>query len=209
MRTYPQRVCANILPLSAAGTLHEALKEWEFTDKTIDHRDARATCHLCNQEELRYHYEIRNSITGRTLWVGSKCILKFGVSVFEDGVRLDKRGASRKLGRLLANLRLNACLAALRELVCTEANKILANALEFYQRKRYLTPKFAFVVFWRLRHHRIDHSPSFFKVSLRRAKYQQDLREMGPDRVHLIWAALSSSQRKLARRLGHLPPVNT
>jgi len=58
MRTYPQKVRDNILPLSIAGTLPEAFKEWSFTDNTIDHEEAVETCQLCEHEEIRYHFEI-------------------------------------------------------------------------------------------------------------------------------------------------------
>ncbi|WP_305803000.1 hypothetical protein, partial [Thiolapillus sp.] len=42
--------------------------------------------------------------------------------------------------------------------------------------------------------------------SLKRDKYKNDLREMEPHRVHLIWPALTSSQRKLALSMGHSAP---
>ena len=82
MQTYPQRVRDNILPLSIGSTLPEAFEEWSFTDNTVDHEEPVETCQLCDQEELRYHFEIKNSLTHKCLWVGSQCILKFNLSVF-------------------------------------------------------------------------------------------------------------------------------
>ena len=93
-------------------------------------------------------------------------------------------------------MRFTSCMNALRQLAQKENHNILDNALDFYQKNKYLTPKLSFVIFWRLKSHGIDHSPSFFKVSLKRDKYKNDLREMEPHRVHLIWPALTSSQRK-------------
>ncbi len=78
MSTYPQRVVDNILPLSLASALPEAFKEWYFTERTEDHEQAIEDCELCNQERLRYHFEIENRHTKRRLWVGSSCILKRG-----------------------------------------------------------------------------------------------------------------------------------
>jgi hypothetical protein len=72
-----------------------------------------------------------------------------------------------------------------------------------------LTPKFAFVVFWRLKENKIDHHPSFFKISLRRDKYKRDLAQMPLKRVHMIWPALTSSQRKIAIKSGHTAPEHT
>ena len=172
MRTYPQKVRDNILPLSVAGTLPEAFKEWSFTDNTIDHEEAIETCQLCEHEEIRYHFEIRNALTSKMLWVGSQCILKFHVSVFEDDVLLTQNQAKKKLERLMKKMRLESCLKALRKLTETEDNDILSSALEFYEKNKFLTPKYAFVVLWRLRRHKIDHNSSFFKVNLKRSKYK-------------------------------------
>ena len=71
-------------------------------------------------------------------------------------------------------------------LASTEDSDILTNALAFYRRNKHLTPKLAFVVLWRLRHHRIDHNPSFFKVSLKKTQYKEDLRRMDVNRAHTI-----------------------
>lgn len=209
MSTYPQRVADNILPLSISGTLPEAFKEWYFTDNIEDHEIANEDCELCDQEQLRYHFEIKNRHTSHHLWVGSSCILKFQVQVFDNGTLLDAKESKKKLNELKQKMRLDSCINALKRLANSESNDILSNALEFYLKNKYLTPKFAFVVFWRLSSNKIDHSPSFFKVSLKKDKYKRDLREMPQDRVHLIWPALSISQRKLAIQYGHTAPTNT
>jgi hypothetical protein len=97
-------------------------------------------------------------------------------------------------------------LKALSSLAKAEQNEILSNALRFYEKNKYLTPKFAFVVLWKLQQHQLDHSPSFFKIGLKKEKYRSDLRTMPTDRVHVIWPALSSTQRKMAEAMGHSPP---
>ena len=206
MRTYPQRVRDNILPLSVGSTLPEAFEEWSFTDNTVDHEEPVETCQLCDQEELRYHFEIKNALTHKYLWVGSQCILKFNLSVFEDGRRLSPVESKRKLDRLMQQMRLQSCINALQKLASSEQNEILSNALAYYVKNKYLTPKFAFVVLWRLQDHQIDHSPSFFKVNVAKKKYKDDLREMPENRVHVIWPALSSAQKKMAVELGHSAP---
>lgn len=206
MSTYPQRVRDNILPLSVGSTLPEAFEEWSFTERTQDHEQPIETCQLCEQEALRYHFEIRNSLTKKTLWVGSQCILKFGLSVFESGRRLSESDAKKKLERLMQQMRLESCINALEKLAVAEKSEILTNALEYYKKNKYLSPKFAFVVLWRLQKNKIDHSPSFFKVNLKRDQYQRDLQNMKLSQVHAIWPALSSSQREVAVRLGHRAP---
>lgn len=206
MATYPQRVRNNILPFSLGSTLPEAFEEWSFTDNTIDHEHATETCQLCDQEELRYHFEIKNAFTHRRLWVGSQCILKFNVSVFEEGRKLSSPDAKKKLDRLMEKMRLDSCVRALERLAQSERNEILSNALTFYKKNKHLTPKYAFVVLWRLREHRIDHSPSFFKISLKKDKHKTDLREMPIERVHVLWPALTSTQRGVALSMGHTAP---
>lgn len=140
--------------------------------------------------------------------MGSQCILKFGLSVFEDGRRLSASDTQKKLDRLTQQMRGESCVRALERLAAAENNPILANALKYFRLHKSLSPKFAFVVLWRLKENQIDHSPSFFKVNLKRGKHQQDLKSMKLGHVHLIWPALSSSQRAMAIRLGHVaPPV--
>lgn len=206
MQNFASRIAENILPLSVGSTLPEAFEEWSFTEKAKDYEDQTETCQLCDQEGLRYHFEIKNALTKKVLWVGSHCINKFNLSVFENNVRLSPDEAKKKLDRIAQKMRLDSCLKALEKLATTENNDILTNALKFYKKNKYLTPKFAFVVLWRLKKHKIDHSPSFFKINIQKEKSQRHLREMPLDHVHMIWPALSSSQRKKAIAMGHTPP---
>jgi len=203
---YPLRVRENILPLSLAGTLPEAFKEWYFAEKIQDHENCEATCELCDQEDLRYHFLIRNQHTKRELWVGSKCILKFGLSVYDGNRLLDDDQAKKKLNKLTQKMQIESCIKSLQKLAFKEKNSLFDNALNFYSTNKYLTPKFAFVIFWRLQKNNIDHHPSFFKVSLKKNKYKDDLKAMETARVHLFWKALTKPQRDLAISLGHQPP---
>ncbi len=207
MGIYTQRVADNILPLSVAGTLPEAFQEWFFTENIQDHLQPTEDCELCDHEELRYHFEIKNRNTAEKLWVGSSCILKFKVQVFENGQLLDSAGSKKKLADLTRKMQLDSCIEALRGLAAKENNEILRKALIYYQKNKYLTPKFAFVVLWRLKANKIDHCPSFFKINLRKDVYKNDLEQMPTSRVHMIWSALSSSQREMAIKYGHKPPV--
>lgn len=206
MSSYPQRVRDSILPLSIGDTLPKAFEEWYFTGDVEDHEAPEEVCNLCGQEGLRYHFEIKNKYTHKALWVGSHCILQFDVAIYEDGRRLSSEDAKKTLDKLTEKMRLDSCIRALEKLSRSEANPILSNALEYYRRNKKLTPKFAFVVFWKLRDHGIDHSPSFFKIDLKKHRYQDDLRDMSTQRVHMFWKALSPSQRQMAIELGHSPP---
>lgn len=207
MSGYTQRVKDSILPLSVAGTLPAAFTEWAFTEQTVDHEAPNATCELCGQQELRYHFEIANRYTNATLWVGSHCILQFDVAVLEDGRRLSAEEAKRRLAKLTQQMQLESCNKALERLAAAENNPILSGALDYYRRNKKLTPKYAAVVFWKLQSLKIDHHPSFFQVELRRAQHVEDLRQMPTARVHRFWGALTPSQRRKAIDLGHRPPL--
>ncbi len=209
MSTYPQRVADNILPLSVAGKLTDAFKEWFFTERTEDHGRPTEDCELCNHEKLRYKFEIKNKNTNNKLWVGSSCILKFNVAVFDEGHVLNKSEAEKKLKALMNKMRLDSCIKALKKLAASENNDILENALNYYLKNKCLSPKFAFVVFWRLNANNIDYHPSFFKINLKKDNFKNDLKDMQTNRVHLIWYALSSSQKKMAIKFGHYAPKST
>ena len=206
MQNYPQRVAENILPLSMSGSLPEAFKEWFFSDKIYDHEKAEEMCELCNQENVRYHFQIVNQHTKKTLWVGSSCILRFNLAVYDQGKILDEKNAKKKLNTLVTKMQMESCIKALEVLAKSENNDILKNALLFYKKYKNLTPKLAFVVFWKLKEKNIDHHPSFFKINLKKDQYKQDLRDMPIKRIHIIWPALSSSQKDIATRLGHHAP---
>ncbi|MFM5460380.1 hypothetical protein ACSZNX_02455 [Aeromonas veronii] len=206
MEEYPLRVRNNILPLSISGKLPQAFDEWYFTDNTIDHGHATETCQLCEQEDLRYHFEIANKLTNNKLLVGSQCILKFDLPVFEHGRRLTNHGAKKKLEQLMQKMHFESCMGALKELNDIEENPILSTAISYYRKNKYLSPRLAFVVMWRLSVHKIAYNPSFFKINLSLKKHKSDLMEMPLSQVHKIWHSLNSSQRKIALRLGHRAP---
>ena len=207
MSSYPKRVWDIILPLSVGETLPKVFEEWSFTEVVRDHGLPTETCELCDQESLRYQFEIRNAMTRNTLWVGSQCILRFGLSVFEAGRKLSPADAKKKLERLTQQMRLDSCISTLEKLAIAENNAMLSNALNYYRTYKYLSPKFAFVVLGRLKANKIDHSPSFFKINLMCSKYQEDLRAMKPKNVEIIWPALTSSQRLMALLMGHKDPT--
>jgi hypothetical protein len=203
---YTQRVRDSILPLSVADTLPKAFEEWRFTGHTQDHEEPIETCKLCGQEGLRYHFEIQNDFTGNSLDVGSHCILQFNVAVYEGGQRLSPKDAKRRLNKLMQKMRLDACIKALQRLARSENSQILSGALDYYLTNKKLTPRQAFVVFWRLRANRIDHDPTFFNITLRRQRFKDDLAAMETDKVRFFWKALTPSQRRHAIAMGHSAP---
>ena len=75
----------NLLLKSIEKSDHlRAAKEWEFTGKVIDHEVTDRTCELCEGDNLRYHFEIKNKGNKNELMVGSTCITKFDITVWDD-----------------------------------------------------------------------------------------------------------------------------
>ena len=206
MEWFPRMVAETILPLSKANSLPEAFEEWSFTGNTLDRVSSMEHCQLCHLEGSRYALEIKNAITGQTLLVGTHCILKYEIAVIEHGARLPKSEARIKLTLLMKEMRLDSCLKALDKLAAPGGNIILRDALEFFRTNHYLTPRFAFVVYWKLRQHEIDHCTSYFTVNTVKARYKKDLRDMETSHVHYFWDALTKTQQRLAVSMGHTPP---
>lgn len=199
--TYPSKVADNILQLSLSNTLKEAFKEWYFTDYTIDYEFPTETCHLCGQKEIRYHFEIKNKITKNTLLVGSNCILKFKISVYEGDKLLNSNLSQKKINNKLKDMKIQSCIKSLEKLLYKESNDILKNALSYYKKNKCLTPKYANIVKWKLDENNIEYRPSFFKVKLNNEKCKRDLKEMPILRVKNIFPLLTSAQKKLAIKL--------
>lgn len=206
-KSFPSRVRDNILPLSVGTRLPDAFKEWRFTELTLDHEEPIEVCGLCDKRELRYHFEIKNDYTKAKLMVGSHCILKFDVPVYERGELLGRSETRLKLNKLKEKMHREACIKALEKVLEHEDNHILRGALGYYKKHGYLTPKYAFVVLWRLDANAINHNPSFFRVRINRHSLKNDLKKMKQGRITTIWQALSGAQRKLAIELGHSNPA--
>ncbi len=206
MASFPQRVIDNIVPLSVADTVPEVFTEWMFTERAYDYGKPVKTCELCEQESLRYHFEIRNRFTQKTLWVGSQCILKYSVPVFEQGASVSDADAKKHLNLLMKKMQMESCLAALQRLAASEGSTVLQLALDYYRTNNVLSPKHAYSIFWRLSSHRIDHNPKAFKIDLKSEQLKQDLKAMAIHHVHSFWSALSTKQQELAVELGHRAP---
>ncbi|MDK2770383.1 MAG: hypothetical protein KYX69_22005 [Sphingomonas sp.] len=203
---YKQVVRDSLLPLSVGGTLPVAFAEWSFTGITHDHEQATEICDLCGKRDLRYHFQIANGLTGAELWVGSHCILQFELPVFDGDRQIAPAEARAHLQAHVRRMQIEYCIKALSILADREDSNILRGALDYYARKNKLTPRYADVVFWRLQRHRIEHQPSFFAIELRERRHIDALRDLPTKRVHRLWGALTSAQRRKAVELGHPAP---
>lgn len=187
---------------------NEDFSQWYVTENVIDHLKCTAECDLCGKTNIRYHFEVKKIQSDQTKWVGSSCILKYGIIVYDkEGKVLDSIGAGRKLNDLQEKCRFETCIKSLEALAEAEENKYLGLALEFFKKNKYLSPKLAAIVAWRMKENNIDYSPSFFRISFKRHQYQVDFSMMPTWKAHTIWQMLSPSQQKFAEQF-HQPPKN-
>jgi hypothetical protein len=98
MTNWAEKATSNILHLSKADNLREALREWATTGGYEDSHNIEEICELCEHEGLRYQYEIENLTTRKILWVGSTCITKF-IPLYENGREIIDEEAKANLLR--------------------------------------------------------------------------------------------------------------
>ncbi|ECF2367221.1 hypothetical protein E1890_21575 [Salmonella enterica subsp. enterica serovar Mountpleasant] len=81
MASWLDKARDNMLRYSSGQAWPAVMKEWSVTGGFIDSHSINKTCELCDNEGLRYQFQITNRLTHYSLWVGSTCINKF-VPVF-------------------------------------------------------------------------------------------------------------------------------
>lgn len=203
---YSDHVTSIILPLSVARYLPEAFREWHFTGHTVDHEYPIETCQLCGQENLRYHFEIANDQTHHQMMVGSHCILRFQVAIFDNGRELSPIEAKRRLADLTDKMHHETCLKAMRRLREVSPHEILDTCIAYYEKNDALSPKLANALFWQLASHGIAYQPGLFKIQLRRTKHLDDFAGMNIHQRSRLWPALSLAQKKRMTEAGFAPP---
>jgi len=60
-----------MLRYSSGQAWPAVMKEWSVTGGFIDSHSINKTCELCDNEGLRYQFQITNVLTHYSLWVGS------------------------------------------------------------------------------------------------------------------------------------------
>ncbi len=205
---YFGRVADNIFPVSREKSdVRTALREWEYHDTHYDTGYASEICQLCNQEDIRYQFEIVNKYNGNELLIGSQCIKRYDdISVVDDtGVRLSKDLARKKVDRdrrkLITDAQTNSVLSTLVRLSrVKEGEQIDFEAmLETYREHGAFSPRQLFAVQFRASKNNIPCQNGCFKVRLR-GKWKQQLMEMDAWRVAKIYELLSPQQRTTVMR---------
>ncbi|EME7683395.1 hypothetical protein VZ882_004340, partial [Salmonella enterica] len=74
MASWLDKARDNMLRYSSGQAWPAVMKEWSVTGGFIDSHSINKTCELCDNEGLRYQFQITNVLTHYSLWVGSTCI---------------------------------------------------------------------------------------------------------------------------------------
>lgn len=190
----------NLLPFSKEQSDFEtALKEWEHTGVVVDHLYPVENCQLCEHANVRYHFEIINRETGAVLQVGSSCIEKFGITIYdEEGNKLRGGARGKKLKEEIKARQDEMMLEPLRRLwkVDEDSREKVAWYVQEYQERGGFPPKKLLYLFSQMNNEGIDYTPHIYKVTLRSKMDREHLYRISEAERKLIWGSLSTAQKK-------------
>lgn len=198
MGSWAEKAADNMLHLSRAKTLGEATREWSTTGGYEDSHSIDEVCELCEHEGLRYQYEIENSITGHTLWVGSTCITKF-VPLYENGQEVigEEEKASLLRERQAdyeASSRENRAMELLRKLAIAEPTKFSQANWRIRWKLGY-SARQMLMLSVACKNHKLPFNAADFRINTRKQSIVQQVRELKPWQYRRLRAALPQSRR--------------
>jgi hypothetical protein len=192
----------NLLPLSAEKeNFAVAIKEWFYTDELIEYEEPEEICELCEKDGLKYHFQIKNEI-GNTLWVGSKCIEKFGITIYdENGIEITEN----KEAYLINQAKKKHVKDTLSKLsnINTPGNiqghsfkELDSYCINNYNIEGKFDAKMVNYLFQRFENEKIRFRSNCFKIDLRADESKKLLLNLKIVQYKRIKGALSVSQRK-------------
>ncbi|MFZ1570653.1 MAG: hypothetical protein WAT29_17685 [Thiolinea sp.] len=112
-----KRARENLVIHSESKDFDLAKKEWEDATNGLPCTPS-CVCDICTTAGLHHRFEIKNTKTNSRLWVGSDCIEKFGVAVFDaNGKQItNKKEIERQFTKRKQEIDRKACVELLREL---------------------------------------------------------------------------------------------
>ncbi|WP_318491845.1 hypothetical protein [Photobacterium leiognathi] len=191
----------NILATSQANDFDQALTEWFFTGKVRDYKHSRTSCEMCEHEQLRYQFIIKNKTNGNHLHVGSSCILKFSkIAIFDaHGKRLSgDYSRSNALDDALASLHKQLMLAPLRALwkANIKFRPFIEKHVKYFEKNSAFYPSALVALFKSLVRNHISYDPVLFPVYLRNNNSKEAIVAMTESDFKLIEPSLKAGQQK-------------
>lgn len=202
MARWRNKAIVNLLENSQEKNDHSiAAKEWAFSGEVIDHFFSNKVCQLCESETLRYHFEIKNkSGNNNELLVGSSCIKKFDITVFdENGKEIFGSQKSSFLQKKIEQKKQELMLEQIRAL-WKVANPEEKETIEYYvyehKNKTGFSPDDLYDLFSLMGKYHNEFTKVLFKVSLRSQFELNCLINMPEHERDIILPCLSVAQKK-------------
>lgn len=86
---YWPKIRERLIQFSSTDNVEEAIREWVDEGSPFA---ARGTCELCDKNPIKFHFPIKNRVTGKRLVVGSECIINYlMIGGYESAESLRKR----------------------------------------------------------------------------------------------------------------------
>ena len=201
MARWRNKSIQNLLQFSVENNDHTvAAKEWRFSGNVIDHCVANQICQLCEGENLRYHFEISNKTKEVSLLVGSSCIKKFDISVYDhEGNELFGAQKDSFLKKKIQEKKQELLLEQLR-LLWNKSSQDEREEIEFYvndyKQKKGFSPEGINFIFSQMDKHHVEYTNVLYKISLRSQFELLSLVNMSATEQEKILPCLSVSQIK-------------
>ena len=200
--SWASRAAANLMPLSVEkDDLGTALTEWEYTGHYEDLGVPSADCELCTHPDIRYQFEIGNRFTHCKLLVGSECITRFGISSIDgEGRVLDAEQTGKLVARdrrkLIEAARKRRVVSNLVELANRDIKFNILSFIEYISIRGAFTPNQMLLLIWRFGEHNVNYNIRDFKITIRRGREKQQLRDAKPWQIEQLSPLLSPAQKK-------------
>lgn len=184
-----------------------AVEEWGYFGNFHDNDISSAECQLCGQQHIRYEFEIVNRHNDNNLLVGSECITKFGITVFDEyGNKITGKSARARVTgdrrKLVANAQTQSVINSLLALASKDADFKIHDFIRYYQERGAFTPRQLSLLMWRLKAQRVPHNKAHFKLTIKRDREKHDLLRLEDFKLQQIAPCLSASQRIWLERNG-------
>ena len=188
----------------------KAIAEWFYYGEVNDLEQDREDCELCGHPEIRYQFEIKNNLTENSLQIGSECIKKFNLtSIDNDGFWLNPNQTKIKVDKdkrtLIRQSKESRTIRLLAKLSALDDEFNLSETLNYYTLDREcFSPKYLKFIFWRFKKVGVPVDKKLFKVSLRRNREKEQIREMEAWELKIIKPSFTKQQLNLVRSLTDL-----
>jgi hypothetical protein len=211
MNQYIENARKNLLKYSEEKTDYiKAKNEWYFTDEIIDNNDfieideIRPSCELCEHEDLRWQFTIKNDLNNNELKVGSTCINQFDIVLIDNngnkiyGKERDQN-VENAINKKRSDAEYNNVLERLRELwrkdKKTKYNKYIVMCGKYWKENKKLKPiMLAFIIF-RFNENGIKYNNLKLKLESTGIENQWQLERMEKWKYDLIKCFLTQKKR--------------